>query len=121
MSGSMLRENLAKAGIETEFYATTANGKTELRVTPGETVMVDGVKVTYFKRLTGDHSHWSPDLIRRVKTEARHFDIVHIHAWWNLVSVFACRTALRQGVPVLLSPRGTLSSYSFQNKSIGVK
>jgi glycosyltransferase involved in cell wall biosynthesis len=53
--------------------------------------------------------------------EGKSFDLVHIHAWWNLVSIFSCLIALRQKVPVICSARGTLSPYSFQNKNIGVK
>ena len=121
MSVSMLSETLAKAGVYTEVYATTANGMGELPVAPGTRVDVDGVTVTYFKRLTKDHSHFSPSLFSQLKKEAKNFDLIHIHAWWNLVSVFSCLVALRQKVPVLLSPRGTLSPYSFQNRSIGTK
>ncbi|HZY39071.1 MAG TPA: glycosyltransferase [Mucilaginibacter sp.] len=121
MSVSMLSENLARAGIHTEVYATTANGKGELPVIPGASVNVDGVTVTYFKRMTKDHSHFSPALLSKLKREVKYFDIVHIHAWWNLVSIFSCLIATRQKVPVMLSPRGTLSPYSFQNKSIGAK
>jgi glycosyltransferase involved in cell wall biosynthesis len=121
MSVSMLSENLVKAGIPIEVYATTANGKEELPVTAGSPVKVDGVTVTYFKRTTKDHSHYSPALFSQLNKEAKSFSLVHIHAWWNLVSIFSCFIALKQGVPVLLSPRGTLSPYSFKNKSIGVK
>jgi glycosyltransferase involved in cell wall biosynthesis len=121
MSVSMLSENLAKAGINTEVYATTANGKEELPVQSGIPVNVDGVTVTYFKRITKDHSHFSPKLFKKLSKEVKSFDLVHIHAWWNLVSIFSCLIAVRQKVPVLISPRGTLSPYSFQNKSIGVK
>jgi glycosyltransferase involved in cell wall biosynthesis len=121
MSVSMLSENLVKAGIYSEVYTTTANGKAELDVIPGDTVNVDGVRVTYFKRLTKDHSHFSPALFSQLKREAKKFDLIHIHAWWNLVSIFSCLVALRQNVPVLVSPRGMLSPYTFQNKSIGLK
>ncbi|MDR3695479.1 XrtY-associated glycosyltransferase XYAG1 [Mucilaginibacter sp.] len=121
MSVSMLAENLVKAGVYTEVYATTANGKQELPVTPGEKVMVGGVPVTYFKRITKDHSHYSPTLLKQLRGEAKRFDVVHIHAWWNLVSIFSCLIALKNKVPVLLSARGTLSPYSFQNRNIGVK
>ena len=121
MSVSMLSEQLAKAGIYTEAYATTANGKEELPVEPDKPVNVDGVTVTYFKRLTKDHSHFSPALLKKVWKEARGFDVIHIHAWWNLVSLFSCLIALVRNVPVVVSPRGTLSPYSFKNKNIGKK
>ena len=121
MSVSMLAEQLEKAGIQTEAYATTANGITELPVTPNKALVVDGVTVTYFKRLTKDHSHFSPALLRQLWKQAPNFDIIHIHAWWNLVSLFSCLVALMRNVPVVLSPRGTLSPYSFQNKNMGVK
>ena len=121
MSVSMLSEQLARAGVTVEVYATTANGKSELPVIPNATVDVDGIRVTYFKRLTKDHSHFSPALLRRLWREAPRFDLIHIHAWWNLVSIFSCLVAVMRGVPVVLSARGTLSSYSFHNKNIGPK
>lgn len=121
MSVSMLSEQLANAGVHTEAYATTANGKKELPVPPGEPLNVDGVTVTYFKRITKDHSHFSPALLKKLWKEARDFDVIHVHAWWNLVSLFSCLIALMRQVPVVVSPRGTLSAYSFQNKNIGKK
>lgn len=121
MSVSMLSEQLVKAGFSTEVFATTANGKDELPVIPGERMMVDGVAVTYFKRITKDHSHYSPALFNAMRNDVKNFNLIHIHAWWNLISVFSCLIALKRKVPVLLSPRGTLSPYSFQNKNIGIK
>lgn len=117
MSVSTLSEELVRAGHEIEVFTTTANGAEELPVEPGETQLVDGVKVTYFKRLTGDHTHYSPDLLAAMRRKLEDFDIVHIHTWWNLVSLLACRVALGQRVPVIVSPRGTLSDYSFGNKN----
>jgi glycosyltransferase involved in cell wall biosynthesis len=121
MSVAMLCEQLVKAGTGIHVFATTANGQTELDVTPNQTVLVDDVKVTYFKRLTKDHSHFSPALLNAVWKNAPLYDAVHIHAWWNLVSVLGCLMALLRGVPVIVSARGTLSPYSFQNKNQGIK
>lgn len=121
MSVSMLSEQLVKAGADTSVFTTTANGETELPVTPGVPVNVDGVTVTYFDRITKDHTHFSPALFKQLWKEAPGSDLVHIHAWWNLVSLFSCLIALLRGVTILLSPRGTLSDYSFQNKNIGLK
>ncbi|HVV55975.1 MAG TPA: glycosyltransferase, partial [Mucilaginibacter sp.] len=117
MSVSKLSEELVKAGCEVEVFTTTANGKTELPVKPGVSAVVDGVKVTYFKRLTKDHSHFSPALLKELRHRVKEFDVVHIHAWWNLVSVLSCRVAIIHRVPVVVSPRGTLSPYSFGNRN----
>ncbi len=121
MSVSMLCEQLVKQGISVEVFTTTANGKNELAVTPGRQVNVDGVNVQYFKRVTKDHSHFSPFLLIALWKNSREFDLVHIHAWWNLVSVLSCLVAVSRKVPVLLSPRGTLSPYSFGNKKVITK
>lgn len=121
MSVSKLSEQLQAAGIETAVFATTANGGTELPVNAGEKVNVDGVPVTYFKRITGDHSHLSPALLKALWCDAEKFDVIHIHAWWNLVSVFSCLIALIKNRRVVVSPRGTLSPYSFQNKNATIK
>lgn len=117
----MLSEQLVNAGINTTVFTTTANGNDELPVPANELTNVDGVPVIYFRRVTKDHSHFSPLLLKALWKSAPEFDLVHIHAWWNLVSVFSCWIALMRNVPVLLSPRGTLSPYSFANRNIGVK
>ncbi|MBS1527559.1 MAG: glycosyltransferase [Bacteroidetes bacterium] len=117
MSVSKLSEQLAKAGCTVEVFTTTANGPAELPVEPGKATEVDGVKVTYFRRLTKDHSHFSPALLRRLWSEIKNYDVVHIHAWWNLVSVLSCQVAIMRGKPVVISPRGTLSAYSFTNRN----
>lgn len=125
MSVSKLSEELANAGQDVTVLTTTANGKNELDVPKGQAQLVDGVKVYYFKRLTKDHTHFSPALltflhqtIKRAKRETPNPElIVHIHAWWNLVSIFSCLVARLHGVKVILSPRGMLTSYSLSNRN----
>jgi glycosyltransferase involved in cell wall biosynthesis len=121
MSVSRLCERLVKSGATVTVFTTTANGPTELPVAENQLMNIDGVDVIYFKRLTKDHTHFSPTLLIRLWKEVKNYDLVHIHAWWNLVSVFACSISLMRGVPVVVSPRGTLSSYSFSNKNVGIK
>lgn len=117
MSVSILSEQLVRAGVSVSVFTTTANGAGELAVEVNEPALVDGVKTTYFKRITKDHTHFSPSLLANVWKHAKEYDVVHIHAWWNLVSVLSCLAALMRNVPVVLSPRGTLSNYSFNNKN----
>lgn len=121
MSVAMLCEQLVYAGCTVNVFTTTANGTTELDVKPNRTVMVDGVNVTYFKRITKDHSHLSPALLKAVWKNAKSYHAIHIHAWWNLVSVLSCLIAVIRRVPVVVSARGTLSPYSFQNKNRAIK
>lgn len=117
MSVSKLSEELVKAGTDLEVICTTANGQEELPVEPGSETVVDGVRVTYYKRLTKDHSHFSPALYSALWKKAKPNTIVHIQAWWNLVSVFSCAISLLKGTKTLISARGTLSSYSFNNRT----
>jgi glycosyltransferase involved in cell wall biosynthesis len=121
MSVSMLAEQLVKAGVSVMVLTTTANGEDELSVQVNKPVLIDGVNTIYFKRLTKDHTHFSPALLMRLWKEVKNYDVVHIHAWWNLVSVLSCLIAVKRNVPVVLSPRGTLSSYSFHNKNNKIK
>jgi glycosyltransferase involved in cell wall biosynthesis len=121
MSVSKLSEQLVKAGCHVDVFTTTANGEHEVDVVTGQPVWVDGVPVTYFRRVTKDHTHFSPALLKAVWKNAKNYDVVHIHAWWNLVSVLSCFIAIKKGVPVLVSPRGTLSGYSFNNRKSPLK
>ena len=65
MSVAMLCEKLSKAGVGIEVFTTTANGAHELPVATNKSVIVDGVSVTYFKRITKDHTHFFPIVIKR--------------------------------------------------------
>jgi glycosyltransferase involved in cell wall biosynthesis len=117
MSVSMLAEQLTFAGISSDVFTTTANGKKELAVEVAKPIIIDGVSVTYFNRLTKDHTQFSPSLLIHVWRKAKDYDIIHVHAWWNLAAVLSCLIAMWRKVPVVVSPRGTLSSYSFGNKN----
>ncbi len=108
-------------GKELQVLTTTANGSKELEVQTGKVNLIDSVPVTYFKRWTKDHSHFSPELLIQLRKTILQTPnsklIVHIHAWWNLVSVISCLIAKWHKIPVVLSPRGMLTSYSFGNRN----
>lgn len=95
-----------------QVYTTLANGNQELPYQSGETKIIEGVAVTYFKRLTKDHSHFSPPLLWQLWRNAKTFDIVHIHSWWNFVSMGAVLVCLLKGLRPILSPRGMLGDYT---------
>ncbi len=117
MSVSTLCENLIKEGLMLEVVTTTANGKEDFAYQNGERIVIDGVPVIYFRRLTGDHSHLSPALYNYLFQNLKTSSIVHIHAWWNLISIGAAFICWLKGIRFVLSPRGTLGRYSFSNRS----
>lgn len=118
---ALLAEQLVKMGHAVSVYTTTANGKTELDVQPGSDVLVDGVKVTYFKRVTGDHTHASPDLWKHLGKTVKQFDAVHIHSWWNLLVIGAAWVCRRNGIKPILSPHGMLSNYILETNNSAKK
>lgn len=116
-SVSRLCEGLAAGGDEVDVYTTTANGDKELDVIPGKVMKVDGVNVTYFKRITGDHTHISPALWWQLFKTAKNYDVIHIHSWWNILIIVAARIALTAKAKVIVAPRGMLSDYVFATGS----
>lgn len=122
MSVSQLAENLVAYGKhKVTVYTTTANGKNELAINSNSTHNINGVEVTYFKRLTKDHSHFSPRLFWALWQNIHKFDVIHLHAWWHLVSVFSALICIVKNKTFIVSPRGTLSYYSFNNKTTFLK
>lgn len=106
-----LAERLVQLGHEVTVYTTTANGKTELDVPLKEPVMIDGVSVIYFKRITKDHTHISPSLYAHVWKTARQYDVIHIHSWWNFLVLGAALMCRLRGVKPVLSPHGMFCDY----------
>jgi glycosyltransferase involved in cell wall biosynthesis len=96
-----------------EVITTLANGKEEHPYPSGALKIVEGVPVRYFKRLTKDHSHFSPALLWHLWKTAKTFDVIHIHSWWNLVSMGSVLICIIKGIKPIVSPRGMLGNYTF--------
>lgn len=120
-SVARLCEGLAAAGHMVHVYTTTANGKTELEVPVDKPVDVEGVQVTYFKRITKDPTHISPALWKKLYSNVNEYDIVHIHSWWNILVMVAAKICLSKNAKVIIAPRGMLSSYIFNSGSSKIK
>ncbi|WP_316792235.1 XrtY-associated glycosyltransferase XYAG1 [Pedobacter frigoris] len=115
-SVSLLCEALTASGQQIEVLTTIANGNTELKIATSDPISVDGVTIRYFKRITKDHSHFSPALLYYLYKNTSSKDckaIIHIHSWWNMTSMLSCLIAKVNHKRVVLSPRGMLSSYTF--------
>ena len=108
---SLLAESLVKAGHDVTVYTTNGNGSSELKVKTGEEILVDGVKVIYFKRYAGGHSHLSPGFWAKTLFNVHHFDIVHIHSWWSPTIIIAAAICKLRGRIPVLSPHGMFCDY----------
>ena len=112
-----LCEQLQKSGnTQVTVYTTTANGKTELSVVAGKPRYVEGVEVFYFKRITKDHTHFSPALLRTLWKNVRQYDVIHIHSWWNLVAMLALCVCRLRGIQPIVTPHGMLGAYTLHSK-----
>ncbi len=115
-SVSSLAESLVQAGHEVMVYTTVANGLDDLKVEQGITYLIEGVSVRYFNRWTKGHSNFSPSLLKAFQKDILYFDVVHIHSWWNLVTVPAMFICRLKGITPILSPRGSVSGYTFTHR-----
>lgn len=120
-SVSLLCESL-RHSIAIQVLTTTANGRRDL---PAQRKEVDGVEVFYFKRITKDHTHLSPGLLYHLYQQIRKNNrqavperlIIHIHSWWNMVAMLSCLIAKLSKTPVILSARGMIGRYTFNNRN----
>ncbi len=117
----LLAESLVLLGHEVTVYTTTADGSSELPVTPNKSVMVDGVTVYYFNRITKDHTHVSFALWRHLQATADSFDIVHIHSWWNILVLGAAWICKKKNIKPVLSPHGMFSDYIMNTNNTTLK
>lgn len=120
-SVSRLCEGLAAQGHVVDVFTTTANGETELDIAIGVPLDVDGVSVTYFKRITKDPTHVSVDLWKHLYHRVKSYDIVHIQSWWNILVVVAACICHFKKVKVVIAPRGMLSQYIFETGNTKMK
>ena len=116
ISVSELAETLVTIGHHVTVYTTTANGETELDVAAGCVTDVNGVEVYYFKRITGDHTHASPTLWRKLWNTQKEFDVIHLQSWWSFLIIGAATICQLKSTNFILSPRGMLGEYSFKNQ-----
>ena len=112
-SVSALNEALVHDGHSVCVLTSNANGTENLQVELNKPYNLNGVEVFYFQRWTGDHSNFSPALLMEAWKRVKKVDAVHIHAWWNLISIPAVLICILRGIRPVLSPRGSVTSYTF--------
>ena len=114
-SVSALCEALQESGAKVTVFTIAYAG------TPPRTQVINDVVVHYFKGDFGEPCQVSLQLWSALKKEARNFDVVHLHTWWNLLIFRSLQILKKAGIPRIISVRGMLSDYSFQHRKTWLK
>lgn len=85
------------------------------------TTQLNGVTVRYFKGDWGKPCQVSWQLWEALEKEAQNFDVIHLHTWWNILVFQGIRIIKSKKVPLVLSPRGMMSDYSFSHRKTFLK
>jgi glycosyltransferase involved in cell wall biosynthesis len=77
-----------------------------------------GVPARFFRTQAGASFKYSRPLAGWLKTRARDFDVVHVHAVYNHSSVAAAAACRNAAVPYVVRPLGTLDPWSMKQKPV---
>lgn len=108
---------LAAHGVDTLLATTSADGSGELDVPIASITDFAGVPTILFQRQWSESFKLSIPLARWLRNNTSGFDLVHIHAFFSHSCQAAASAARRVGVPYILRPLGSLSSWSMARSS----
>lgn len=99
---------LVERDHEVHVYTTSVDGASDSDVPHDQPVVIDGVKVWYFRSRQLRRIYRAPDLAKALAAHAGEFDVIHTHAIYLWPLWAAARAARRAHVPYVVSPRGML-------------
>lgn len=99
---------LAARGHDVHVFTTSVDGAADSDVPHGEPVVLDGVKVWYFRSTSWRRLYYAPALRQALRDQVAEFDVVHSHAIFLWPLWVAGWTARQFGVPHVVSLRGML-------------
>lgn len=76
-----------------------------------------GIPTVWFPAQLGASFKYSRPFAQWLETNVGNYDVVHIHAVFNHACIAAARACLRQRVPYIIRPLGTLDPWSMNQKS----
>jgi len=116
-----LNKGLINNGAELSVFTTNKGQSTEF--TTNKTSKIDGIEVTYFSYskymefLGTTGWHFSYPLLKALKTELRHYNLVYILSIWNFTSAITAYYCKQYNIPYVISPRGQLYDQVTSTKS----
>ena len=117
----LMARSLTAHGVSIDVVATMTEADAAAEgVRFGEPVLRDGFTVRFFKRQTAFYKVSLP-LNSWLRSHARDYDLLHIHALFSFVPLAAARAARRAGIPYLMRPLGLLNSWGMENRRRWIK
>lgn len=101
---------LARAGADVTQVTTVRREETSLP--DGAAVEDNGVTYRRFRRSFPGTYKYSRGLGQWVRAHTAGFDIVHVEALFSYTTIPGCRSAMRERVPYVLAPLGSLNEWS---------
>ncbi|HEY7180132.1 MAG TPA: glycosyltransferase [Blastocatellia bacterium] len=108
---------LQAQGTEVLIATTNADGSGELPVALGEKVVYQDTPAIFFSRQWSEALKYSRPLAVWLERNVENFDLAHIHAVFSHACVAAARSCVKNSVPYLVRPLGTLDPWSLKQKS----
>ncbi len=99
---------LARAGHDVTVFTTDINGEGRVSVKTDALVMMDGVRIFYFRGSFPRLWFYSRDMHHALAERMNEFDIVHITSVFLAASALGARYAKKIKRPYVISPRGSL-------------
>ena len=103
-----LCRSLARLGHAVHVCTTSIDGSSDLEVSLGVPVDLDGVQVWYFRADRLRRLAISSGMRRWIAERIGQFDVLHTHSVFLWPPWHAARSARMRGVPYVMAPRGML-------------
>jgi len=112
-----LNKALVKKGVDVTVYTTNMNGSENLNVPINKEVIIDGVKVYYFKSKKPKSYAFLPSLWKALSITAKDFDLFHIHCLYSFPTLISTYYARKYKIPYIIAPRGMMIKEMIKKKS----
>ncbi len=109
-----LCQKVAQNGVNVDVITTNLNGKEKLDVVPNIFTTQSGFNVKYYDKCF--LPFFSFKMILGLAKDIKDADVVHIQSIYSLSTPFALLHSFFQNKVVFLSPRGSLSPWSFKHR-----
>lgn len=116
-----LCRGLVELGHEVDVFTTSVDGDRDSKVLHEQPVLLDGVRVHYFRSRFGRRLYWAPSMQSALEERIASYDLVHVHSVFLWPTNMAARVAHAAGVPCIVSPRGMLVPELVTKKSSLIK